>query len=407
MQKNAAESDAAGDDVADNDRASRLAPQKRLRLGLETVLGVPFTAGNAIETFRNGDEIFPPMLEAIAAARWRVEFLTFVYWTGEVAEKFVEALSERARAGVEVMVMLDGFGARPMQPELLEQMQEAGVQVRWFRPLPRLHAWQTDNRTHRKLLICDGVVGFTGGVGIASEWEGDAEDPEHWRDSHFRIRGPAVLGLRGAFYGDWMERELSVGPALERLTDPGRPGDLDMQVIAASASVGRSRISSLHDALIGLAEQRIRIATAYFSPTSDTTDRLVGALARGVEVDILIPGPYIDKRVSELAGSEDIDALIHGGVRFWRYQPTMYHNKLLTVDGELASIGSANFNHRSVAKDDEIAVNVLDEGFTALMDRHFEEDLEHSEQVSEGAWEDRGLIRRALEFGSRQAESET
>ncbi|HUF57198.1 MAG TPA: phospholipase D-like domain-containing protein [Thermohalobaculum sp.] len=394
-------------DVPDNDRSAALPVRERLRLGLETVLGIPFTSGNAIEAFRNGDEIFPPMLEAIAAAEHRVEFLTFVYWTGDVAEKFVEALSERARAGVEVMTMLDGFGARPMSAELLERMEEAGVEVRWFRPIPRLHVWQTDNRTHRKVLICDGVVGFTGGVGIASEWEGDAQDPKHWRDTHFRIRGPAVMGLRGAFYEDWMERELSVGPALARLTDPGRPGSVEMQVIPASASVGRSPIASLHDALIGLAERRIRIATAYFSPTSDTTERLLEARARGVEVDILIPGPYNDKRVSELAGSEDIGALIEGGVRFWRYQPTMYHNKLLTVDGELASIGSANFNHRSVAKDDEIAVNVLDPDFTGLMDRHFEEDLERSERIGEGEWEDRGLIRRALEFGSRQGESET
>ena len=378
-----------------------------LRLALETVIGIPFTAGNAVDVYRNGDEIFPPMLDAIAAARERVEFLTFVYWTGDIAEKFVEALSERARAGVEVMVMLDGFGARPMPGELLERMEGAGVTVRWFRPLPRLHAWQTDNRTHRKLLICDGVVGFTGGVGIAAEWEGNAQDPEHWRDTHFRIRGPAVLGLRGAFYEDWMERELSVAPALERLADPGRPGELDLQVIPASASVGRSQVSSLHDALIALARRRLRIATAYFSPTSDTTERLLGARRRGVEVDILLPGPHVDKRVSELAGSEDIGPLLDEGVRFWRYQPTMYHNKLITLDGRLATIGSANFNHRSVAKDDEIAVNVLDEDFTRMMDRHFEEDLERCERLDPADWEKRGLLRRVLEFGSRQAESET
>ena len=394
-------------DGPDNEEAAALPDRERLRLGLETVIGIPFTPGNAIDVYRNGDEIFPAMLDAIAAARHRVEFLTFVYWTGDIAKKFVDVLSERARAGVQVMVMLDGFGARPIDSSLVEAMQDAGVELRWFRPLPRLHVWQTDNRTHRKLLICDGTVGFTGGVGIAAEWEGDAESPEHWRDSHFRIRGPAVLGLRGAFYEDWMERELSVALALDNLTDPGRPGELDMQVIPASASIGRSQVSSLHDALIALAERRIRIATAYFSPTSDTVGRLLGAVQRGVEIDILIPGPHVDKRASELAGSDAIGPLLDGGVRFWRYQPTMYHNKLITVDGQLANIGSANFNHRSVAKDDEIAVNILDEDFAYLMDRHFDEDLEQSRQMGPGEWERRGLVRRAMELGSRQAESET
>ena len=381
--------------------------RNRLRLGLETVLGIPFTSGNAIETFRNGDEIFPPMLEAIAAARHRIEFLTFVYWTGDIAERFVDALAERARAGVEVMVMLDGWGALPMPRELIDRMERAGAQVRWFRPLPRWRAWQTDNRTHRKVLVCDGRIGFTGGVGIAEEWEGAGDRPENWRDTHFRVQGPAVLALRGAFYEDWLERELTVAPALERVHDPGRPGALDAQVVPATASVGRSAISALHDALIVLARRRLRIATAYFSPTSDETERLVAAARRGVEVEVLIPGPHIDKRVSELAGSDAIGPLLEAGARFWRFQPTMLHTKLITVDGRLACIGSANFNHRSVAKDDEIAVNVLDDRFTALMDRHFDEDLARSEQVRPGDWHDRGLFRRALEALSSRVSPET
>ena len=379
----------------------------RLRLGLETVLGVPFTHGNAVEAFRNGDEIFPPMLEAIARARHRIEFLTFVYWTGEIAERFVDALTERADAGVEVMVMLDGWGALPMPRELIRRMQAAGAQVRWFRPLPRWRAWQTDNRTHRKVLVCDGRVGFTGGVGIAEEWEGAGDRPESWRDTHFRVHGPAVLALRGAFYEDWLEQELTVAPALEQVHDPGSPGALAAQVVSATASVGRSAISALHDALIVLARRRLRIATAYFSPTADETERLVGAARRGVEVEVLIPGPWIDKRVSELAGSDAIGPLLDAGVRFWRFQPTMLHTKLITVDGRLACIGSANFNHRSVAKDDEIAMNVLDDRFTALMDRHFDEDLTRSEPVRPGDWHSRGMLRRGLELATRALSRET
>lgn len=371
--------------------------RERIRLGLEAVLGIPFTAGNEIEAYRNGDEIFPPMLDAIANAQRRVEFLTFVYWSGHIAERFVEALSERARAGVQVMIMLDGIGALPMPGEYIERLRAAGCEVRWFRPIPRWRVWQTDNRTHRKILVCDGTVGFTGGVGIAEEWEGNARRPEEWRDTHFRIRGPAVLGLRGAFYEDWMQRELSVAPVIDTLADPGRPGDRHLQVVPATASVGRSAVSSLHDALILLARRRLRIATAYFSPTIDTVNRLLAAARRGVEVDLLIPGPYLDTSVSELAGSDAIGPLLHDGIRIWRYQPTMYHTKLITLDGALASIGSANFNHRSVSKDDEIAVNVLDSAFTSVMDEHFEADLAQSRRVEPGQWRRRGFLRRLRE----------
>ena len=383
------------------------AGRDRIRLALEAVLGIPFTTGNAIDIYRNGDEIFPPMLDAISNARERVEFLTFVYWSGNIAERFVEALSERARAGVDVMVMLDGYGALPMPGEFVERMKRAGCQIRWFRPIPRWRVWQTDNRTHRKILVCDGTVGFTGGVGIAEEWEGNAERPENWRDTHFRIRGPAVLGLRGAFYEDWMQRELSVAPALDELADPGRPGGIEAQVIPAAASVGRSPVASLHDALIVMAKRRLRIATAYFSPTADTVARLLAAARRGVEIDILIPGPHIDSRVSELAGSDAIGPLLGDGVRIWRYQPTMYHKKLITLDGELACIGSANFNHRSVRKDDEIAVNVLDADFTARLDGHFDEDLAHSHEVDHTDWRRRGPLRRLREHASSYLTGET
>lgn len=377
--------------------SNRTEARDRMRLTLETVLGVPFTTGNSIEAFRNGDEIFPPMLEAIRQAEHRIEFLTFVYWKGDIAERFVDALTERARAGVKVMSMLDGFGAHPMPEELVERLQRSGVEVRWFRPLPRFRLWQSDNRTHRKILVCDGKVGFTGGVGIAQEWQGDARNPEEWRDTHFRILGPAVLGLRGAFYEDWMERSLSVKPAVDALYQPDRAGEVEMQVVLSTASVGRSDVAALNDALILTAEKRLRICTAYFSPTPDTANRLRNAAGRGVEVEILIPGPHVDKRASELSGSNEIGPLLKSGIKIWKFQPTMLHAKLITVDGVLASVGSANFNHRSVRKDDEIAVNVLDNDFTDLMDRHFDKDLERSELITYEDWQNRGLLRRARE----------
>lgn len=371
--------------------------EERKRLALESALGIPFTNGNLIEPLRNGNEIFPPMLEAIAAASEQIEFLTFVYWSGSIAEKFVEALSERARSGVMVRVLLDGFGARPMPKDLVERMRTAGVDVRWFRPLPQWKLWTLDNRTHRKVLVCDGLIGFTGGVGVAAEWEGDAENPEHWRDSHFRCTGPCVTSLRAAFYQNWVEADFRVSCAVEKLYQPAATGEHMVQVIASTGSVGLTDVAILHEALILLSEHRLRIVTPYFSPHERTVETLIDAAGRGVEIEIMLPGPHIDKRVSELAASESFQPLLEAGVTIWRYQPTMIHKKLLTVDQELSCIGSANFNQRSISKDDEILLCVLDRDFTRRMDEEFETDRDRCRPVKLGEWKRRGPGRRLIE----------
>ncbi|MEC9433998.1 MAG: phospholipase D-like domain-containing protein [Pseudomonadota bacterium] len=388
---------------------------RRLALALESALGAPFSPGNRIDALRNGVEIFPAMLDAIAAARRRIEFLTFVYWQGEIAERFAEALAARAREGVETFVVLDGFGARPMSSKLVTLMKDAGVEVRWFRPLPRLKIWQSDNRTHRKALIVDGRVGFTGGVGIASEWEGDADGPDHWRDTHFRIRGPAVAGLRAAFYEDWMEAGGDLGPLFSVAPTPSRgragvdaaAGGAMAQVAPAGAAVGLNAIARLHNALIRLARRRLRICTPYFSPDRTMADLLEAAAKRGVEVEVMMPGPVIDKRLSELAGAEHWERLLTAGVSLMRYQPTMLHAKLITVDGRLASIGSANFNQRSRLKDHEVAVNLLDAEMCALLDGHFEADLEDCRPVDLRRWRKRSVLRRAMEAAASPLRSQT
>lgn len=379
----------------------------QIRRLLETTLGPAFTDGNQVELLQNGAEIFPAMLKAIRQSERRIEFLTFIYWTGSIAEEMVAALSERARAGVEVMILLDGIGARPMRQELVERMTSAGCRIVWFRPLPRWRAWQTDNRTHRKVLVCDGKVAFTGGVGIAAEWEGDADGPEHWRDNHFRIRGPAVRGLRAAFYGDWMEATDTLADALSELEDLHGDGSMSAQILLSQAAVGWNATARLQDTLTVIAEERLRIQTPYFTPGPTQTEGLLAARRRGVEIEIMIPGPYIDKRVAEFAGSEAIGTLLEAGVRIWRYQPTMLHSKTITVDGELASVGTANFNERSVFKDNEVCLNVLDGGFTARMDAVFDADREQSEPESPGDWRDRGPLRRMVEAVSKLTGRET
>lgn len=377
------------------------------RQTLEAVLGIPFTDGNRVEVLRNGDEIFPAMLDAIAAARSSIDFLTFVYWTGDIARRFADALSKQARAGVAVRVLLDGIGARPMRHDLIEEMEAAGVEVRWFRKPPAWRVWSLDNRTHRKVLVVDGAVAFTGGVGIAEEWEGDARNPSEWRDSHFRVEGPAVQGIHGAFWGNWMEVEQTIQEALSAVRPQGRPGDASVQIVRSTASIGWSDIAMLIDCLICLAEKRLRICTAYFAPDDMTVRQLIGAAERGVAVEIMIPGKHIDTRTSELAGSEAFTPLMQAGVTMWRYQRTMLHTKVITVDGGIACIGSPNLNQRSMRQDDEVAMVVDDAALVRTLDAHFDEDLTACEAIRLHRWRDRGPLRRIREGLARIVKRES
>jgi cardiolipin synthase A/B len=368
---------------------------------LEGLLGIPFTERNRVDVLRNGCRIFPAMLDAIASATISIEFLTFVYWTGAIADRFADALAERARAGVCVRVVLDAYGAALMPDRLVEHMEAAGVEVRWFRPLMHWKLWSRDNRTHRKVLVLDGRIGFTGGVGIAEEWEGDARSEREWRDTHFRIAGPAVHGIRAAFYENWMESGGVIGRVLDVVAPVEPAGTARVQVLRSESAVGWSDIASLFQIVIGLAKSRIRFATPYFSPDDSSTRLLVDAAGRGVDIEILIPGPHADKRVSQMAASDEIEHLLEAGVAIWRYQPTMLHAKIVTLDGILACIGSANFNHRSMLKDDEVALVVDDPATIAALDRDFDEDLRRSERLDGVSWRRRGVLRRSLELLAR------
>lgn len=364
---------------------------------LEGLLGIPFFQGNRIDVLRNGIEIFPAMLDAIESARESIEFLTFVYWQGDIAVRFAEALAERSRAGVAVRVMLDSFGARPMRHDLIELMSEAGADVRWFRPLDTWRVWTMDNRTHRKILIVDGRTGFTGGVGIAEEWEGDARDATEWRDSHFRITGPAVHGLRGAFLGNWAESGGEMRSLADRVPRLESTGEARLQIVRSTASISWSDVTTLFDLMTLIARERLRIATAYFVPDEDMVRHLVAAAERGVKVEIMLPGAHSDQRVSQLAGEAEYRELLAGGVDIRSYEKTMLHTKVVTVDGELACVGSPNANERSMRQDDEVAVVVAHPETVTILDRHFDEDLEFCKNIDLDEWKERGFGQRLLE----------
>jgi cardiolipin synthase A/B len=374
--------------------------EAQLENAVETAMGVPFMPGNHVRLLRNGDEIFPAMLGAIENARLYIDFLTFVYWSGDIAIRFAETLAEKARQGIDVRILLDGIGAGPMDFGLVELMRGAGATVQFFRLPTTWRVWRTSHRTHRKVLVCDGEIGFTGGVGIADEWCGNARHSGEWRETHVELRGPALIGLQAAFTGNWVEERHEVSE-LRREIDRTPKGDVRVMSVRSTASVGWSDVATLLWTMIGNAEERVRITTAYLVPDPRTVALLCETARRGVKVEIVMPGPYTDQRVTQLAHGEDIRPLLDAGVVLHRYQPTMIHAKVVTVDGHLGLVGSPNINSRSLQKDDECCLVIRDDATVATLDRHFDEDVAVSEQDTIASWERRPWWRRAAELVAR------
>ncbi|MFJ4466862.1 phosphatidylserine/phosphatidylglycerophosphate/cardiolipin synthase family protein [Streptomyces sp. NPDC089424] len=369
----------------------------RLRRRLERLIGVAATEGNELVALRNGDQIFPAMLESIRSAEHTIDMMTFVYWRGSIARDFAAALAERARAGVRVRLLLDGFGAKEIEQDLLDEMDAAGVLVAWFRKPLRLSPFKQNHRCHRKALVVDEHTAFTGGVGIAQEWCGDARNPGEWRDTHVKVRGPAVDGIAAAFAQNWAECHDELYDDRDRFTEHEQPGDSVVQVVRGSASFGWQDMQTLIRVMLTSAESRFRLATAYFAPDTYFIDLLCATARRGVTVEILLPGPHTDQRACQLAGRYHYERLLASGVSICEYQPTMMHAKIITVDGLASLIGSTNFNRRSMDHDEEVMLAVLDEDFTAGLDRDFDADLERSVAMDAGRWKRRAMVERVRE----------
>jgi len=251
-------------------------------------------------------------------------------------------------------------------------------------------------------MVVDESIAFTGGVGIADEWNGDARNENEWRDTHFRVRGPAVDGLRAAFLDNWIETDPELfDPEIDRFPDQPQPGEAVIQCVRGASEMGASDMSTLLLALLRLARERIRITTAYFTPDEALMSALCAAGDRGVGVEILLPGPHGDKRFVQLAGEAVFERLLAHGNRIWLFQPSMLHAKIMTVDGQVANVGSANFNARSTHLDEEINLVTMDADLVDILDAHFDEDIERSEEIAEGRWRDRSLARRVLEGATK------
>ena len=361
------------------------------------LLGPPLVGGNHVQELINGDEIFPPMLAAIRAARRTITFETFIYWSGDIGREFAEALAERAQAGVKVHVLVDWVGSLKMDDELLDLMEDAGVELHKYHPLHWYHLARMNNRTHRKLLVVDGTVGFTGGVGIADEWLGDAQDADHWRDSHFRIEGPAVAHMQAAFLDNWMKTSGEVLHG-EDYFPPLQPvGEHYAQVFKSSANEGSESVRLMYLLSIASARKTIYIANAYFVPDDLSVETLVRALERGVKVRIILPGTRIDSEPVRRASRARWGDLLEAGAEIYEYQPTMYHCKVMVVDDVWVSVGSTNFDSRSFRLNDEANLNIYDHAFAQRQIDIFEDDLKKSRQITYAEWQHRPWNEKLLE----------
>ena len=365
------------------------------------LLGAPLVSGNQILELVNGDRIFPAMLEAICTARRSICFETFIYWSGEIGVRFANALAERARAGVKVHVLLDFVGTLPMDAALIDLMRDAGCDVVRYHPPHWRHPSRLNNRTHRKLLVVDGRIGFTGGVGIGDEWTGDAQDPKHWRDSHFQVEGPVVAQLQGAFLTNWTKAVGRIEHSEAYFPELPPVGEHWAHLFHSSPDEGSETMRLMYLLSIAAARRTIRLAQSYFVPDRLTRLALASASRRGVEIDVILPGPHIDVRVVRRASRASLGPLLKAGVRIYEYQPTNLHCKVMIVDSHWVSVGSANFDNRSFGLNDEANLNVYDAGFARQLEESFAADLTKCRQITLRAWRRRPIRERLLEAAAR------
>lgn len=379
----------------------------QFRRTMGVMLGPAIVAGNRIDTLLNGDQIFPAMLQAIRAAERTITFETFIYWSGEVGQEFAEALAERARAGVKVHVLLDWVGSNKMDDTQIDAMREAGVEILKYRPLRWYNISRINNRTHRKLLVIDGKIGFTGGVGIADNWRGNAQDPDHWRDSHFRIEGPVVAQMQAVALDNWMKTTGKVlhgadyFPALQPIANnpaDDHPADgSPAQMFSSSPSGGSESMELMYLLAITAAKKSIYLSSAYFVPDDLVLQALVSAVERGVKVQVIVPGKYIDTETVRRASRGQWGDLLKAGVEIFEYQPTMFHCKVMVVDELLVSVGSTNFDDRSFRLNDEANLNVYSKEFAQHKTRIFQQDLQQSRRITLEEWQSRPLMEKILE----------
>ena len=355
--------------------------------------------GNRVQALLNGDETFPAMLHAIGGARQTITFETYVFWSGATGKAFADALVERAAHGVKVHILLDWIGGQ-IEDAVIARMREAGIDIRRYNTPRWYNLHRLNNRTHRKLLVIDGSVGFTGGVGIADMWRGHAQDPQHWRDTHFRVEGPVVAQMQSAFVDNWMQATGEVLHGSAYLPALDAVGDESAQMFTSSPGGGGESMQLMYLMSINAAAESIELSASYFVPDNVALEALVAALKRGVRVRIILPGRHMDMAIVRRASRAGWGKLLAAGAEIYEYQPTMYHVKVMTVDALWVSVGSTNFDNRSFSINDEANLNVYDAGFARRQMAVFEADLEQSRRITLEEWENRPWLDKILDSGA-------
>ena len=360
--------------------------------------GSPFVEGNTVTLLNNGDAFYPPMLAAIRTAERSITIEAYIYWAGDIGREFAEALAERARSGRKVKILLDAIGSASIGSEILEQLEAGGCQVAWYNPIRWYTLGRFNNRTHRKSLIVDGRVAFTGGAGIADHWRGDARGPYEWRDLQVRVEGPAVVPLQTGFAHNWQQTTGELLSGDEYYPTIPAVGPLAVQTLLSSPETGASSVRTMYYLSIVCARESIDIANPYFVPDPVAIDTLIEAQRRGVHVRIMVSGIRNDNWLARHNSIRLFGRLLEAGVEIQEFNRTMLHHKIMVVDGRWVTVGTTNFDNRSFAHNEESNVNVFDRGVAAELRASFLDDLEGCERLTFQRWTDRGLWARAQEF---------
>jgi cardiolipin synthase len=363
---------------------------------LAALVGADLTRGNRYDVLTNGDQIFPAMLEAMRGAKQHINFETYIYDTGEVANQFTAALEAAARRGVQVNIIVDAVGAASMERDHAERLRAAGCNLHRFNITSWYSLEEVNYRTHRKILVVDGEVGFTGGVGVADHWLGNAQDKSHWRDTQIRMRGPIVRLLDAAFFEDFIESAEIVTPTLAA-TATAHDEEGASLLIRSSPTGGSNDLKRLYLLIIAAARRTLDVQTPYFVTDESTMWALEDAVKRGVRVRILVEGDITDAMPVKYASRHVYERLLSLGLEIYEYQPTMMHVKALVADGMLSMFGSANFDNRSLELNDELNVAVWSRDLAARLTADFEQDLRVSKRLQLDEWRKRPLLAKARE----------
>jgi cardiolipin synthase A/B len=367
---------------------------------LDTMAGaaaIPFLDGNTLEVLNNGDRFYPAMLRDIELAEHSITIEAYIYWDGEVGITFAKALAAAAQRGVKVKLLLDAIGSQSIGNDIVKILEDGGCHIAWYNPIRLTSLRRINNRTHRKSLIIDGCVGYTGGAGIADHWTGDAHDSEHWRDLQIRIEGPAVRPLQSGFAHNWLEAsgELVTGPDFYPTLKP--VGRLSLQTVMSSPETGASSVRVMYFLSISAAKKAIDIANPYFVPDHVSIDLFRDAVKRGVRVRVMIAGSSNDTLVTRLNSLRLYGPLLKAGVKVYEYNRTMMHHKIMVVDGLWSTVGTTNFDNRSFSHNEENNVCVCDEAVARELSESFERDIAVCDQVTLESWKRRPLPQKTAE----------